>query len=330
MVTVEDQSSEKRGWMRQSYRQARRYRSMMFVPGQKLDWMRKAPRYGPDALVFDLEDGVPVPLKPSAREHVAEALTELKDEPVGRFVRVNGWRTHGRLLDDLMVVVRDGLDGVVLPKTEDVEDVSGLDLLLEELEASRGLPLGRIEILPLRETARAMYRVHEICLASERVKRVSGVGGSPVPGGDVTRELGTHPSDPESDVEIYLTGGSVVAARAAGVTEILAGSTTHVGDTDHMRRMAQRGRALGATGAFCFHPSQVPVVNEVFAPSMAEILEAQEILEVMAEGISQGDAAIRYNNRFVDYAHVRASRELLAQARAVGLDAGNIAGTSPP
>jgi post-segregation antitoxin (ccd killing protein) len=43
----------------------------------------------------------------------------------------------------------------------------------------------------------------------------------------------------------------------------------------------------------------------------------------MAEGISQGNAAIRYNNRFVDYAHVRASRELLAQARAVGIDVGN-------
>jgi citrate lyase subunit beta/citryl-CoA lyase len=314
--------------MRQSNRQARRYRSILFVPGQKLDWMRKAPQYGPDALVFDLEDAVPVPVKASARQRVAEALSELKDGPFGRFVRLNGWRSNGHLLEDLMVVVREGLDGVVLPKTEDVEDISGLDLLLGELEARRGLPAGGIEIVPLRETTRAMYRVHEICLASERVKRVSGVGGSPVPGGDVTRALGTHPSGPESDVELFLTGGSVVAARAAGVTEILAGSTTHVGDADHVRRMAQRGRALGATGAFCFHPSQVPVMNEVFAPSAAEILEAQEILAVMAEGVREGNAAIRYKNRFVDHAHVRTSLELLAQARATGIDVGNIASTS--
>jgi citrate lyase subunit beta/citryl-CoA lyase len=309
--------------MRQTYRKAKRYRSMLFVPGHKIDWMLKAPQYGSDALIFDLEDAVPVAMKPSARERIAEALDELKDGPFARFVRLNGWRTDGRLLEDLMVVVRDGLDGVVLPKTEDVEDVAGLDLLLGELEALRSLPVGSIEIVPLRETTRAMYRVHEICLASERVKRVSGVGGSPVPGGDVTRELGTHPSDPESDVELYLTGGCVVAARAAGVTEILGGSTTIIGDTKHVRRMAERAKTLGATGSLCFHPTQVPILNDVFAPSAAEILEAQEILQVMAEGVSQGHAAIRYNDRFVDYAHVRASLELLDHARSVGIDVGD-------
>ena len=31
------------------------YRSMMFVPGHRGDWMRKAPKYGADALVFDLD-----------------------------------------------------------------------------------------------------------------------------------------------------------------------------------------------------------------------------------------------------------------------------------
>ena len=38
---------------------AKPLRSVMFVPGNKEDWMRKAPQYGADALILDLEDSVP-------------------------------------------------------------------------------------------------------------------------------------------------------------------------------------------------------------------------------------------------------------------------------
>ena len=38
---------------------AKPLRSVLFVPGNKEDWMRKAPQYGPDALILDLEDSVP-------------------------------------------------------------------------------------------------------------------------------------------------------------------------------------------------------------------------------------------------------------------------------
>lgn len=32
---------------------------VLFVPGNKEDWMRKAPQYRADALILDLEDSVP-------------------------------------------------------------------------------------------------------------------------------------------------------------------------------------------------------------------------------------------------------------------------------
>ena len=36
------------------------YRSTMFVPGNRPDWIDKAPKYEPDALMIDLEDAVPI------------------------------------------------------------------------------------------------------------------------------------------------------------------------------------------------------------------------------------------------------------------------------
>ena len=47
---------------------AKPLRSMMYVPGNKEDWILKAPQYGADALIIDLEDSVPVSEKKNARE----------------------------------------------------------------------------------------------------------------------------------------------------------------------------------------------------------------------------------------------------------------------
>jgi citrate lyase subunit beta/citryl-CoA lyase len=73
------------------------------------------------------------------------------------------------------------------------------------------------------------------------------------------------------------------------------------------------------------HPSHVPIVNEVFSPSPAEIALARPLLETMADAIANsGTAASTHNGRMVDYAHVRSSVELLERARSLGLDVGEV------
>ena len=240
----------------------------------------------------------------------------------GRFVRVNGWRT-GNLLGDLTSVVCAGLDGAMLPKTEDVEDVVGLDLLLGELEMERGLPVGRIEIVPLCETARGMYMHYEICMASERIRRSGGGGGMP-PGGDGTRALGLHLTSEDGYESLFANGRGNLEARAAGVTQIMGGMTTKLNDLDLVRRLMVRSKSLGASGALAIHPSHIPVLNEVFSPTREEIAEAQEVIRVMKSAVARGDAAVRLGDRMVDYAHVRSALDLLRLAQGFGLDAGEI------
>ena len=40
--------------MRQTFGPAPQYRSLLFIPGHKLEWMLKAPKYQADALILDL------------------------------------------------------------------------------------------------------------------------------------------------------------------------------------------------------------------------------------------------------------------------------------
>lgn len=306
--------------MPQTFREARWYRSMLYVPGNKLDWMLKAPKYGADALIFDLEDTVELTQKAGARSAVASAIKELCTGPFGRFVRLNGWRT-GYLLDDLNAVVIDGLDGVALAKTEDPEDIAALDLVLGELERSRGLQVGRIEICPLAETAVAMYRLYDICMASQRVKR-AGAACGPTPGGDGARSLGINDATEEG---IYFGAYSVLQARAAGIVHVEASTTGRLDDLELVRRIGERSKRMGASWASAIHPSHIPVINEIYSPSQSEVDQARDIVSFFAEAASRGEAAVRYkSSMLLDYAPVRAAMDVLKKAQAAGLDVGSI------
>ena len=59
---------------------------MLYVPANKEDWIRKAPKYGADALILDLEDSVPEPEKITARGIVSRLVPELYGNGVTVFV----------------------------------------------------------------------------------------------------------------------------------------------------------------------------------------------------------------------------------------------------
>jgi len=307
--------------MPQTFRDAKCYRSMLFVPGHKLDWMLKAPKYGADALILDLEDAVGLAEKPAARAAVARAIKELRVEPIGLFVRLNGWRT-GHMLDDLSAVVIDGLDGVMLSKTEDPEDVAALDLVLGELERSRGLPVGGIEICPYAESAVAMYKLYAICMASRRVKR-AGAACGPGPGGDPARALGLR-LDEESDEAISFGAYSVLQVRAAGIMHVEGSMAGRLDDLELVRRLGERSKRMGASWASAIHPSHIPIINEIYSPSKSEIDEARDVVAAFAEAVARGEAAIRYKSKLVDYANVRVAMDVLKKAQSAGIEIGDV------
>lgn len=307
--------------MPQKLREARWYRSMLFVPGHRHDWMLKAPKYGADALLFDLEDSVPIAEKPAARTSVKEVIGKLSEKTFGRFVRLNGWRT-GWLLDDLDAIVVGGLDGVMLSKTEDPEDVAALDLVLGELERSRGLPVGNVEICPYAETASSMYKLYEICMASPRIKRAGGTSG-PVPAGDGARSLGLQYEE-EATEALFFGAYSALQARAAGIVRVEGAMTTKLDDLELVRRIGEKSKRLGASWASAIHPSHIPIINEIYSPSQVEIDEARSLVLAVAEGIAKGNAAVRYKSTLLGYAHARTAMDFLERAQAAGIDVGNV------
>jgi len=294
------------------------YRSILFVPGNRPDWMDKAPKYGPDALILDLEDAVPIAEKVEARQTVRAGIERLRERGVPIVVRVNGVNT-GLTGEDVEAIVTAGLIAVAVPKLERVEEVLKVDAWIELFERKAGLPLGTVEILALPETARGIMNAYQLATACPRVGNI--LGGVGARSGDVTKAIGYKWT--RSGLEtLYLASHVLLAARAAGIEYPIGGGSLEVGDTELVRAQLQRAREIGYRGALLIHPSAVPIANEAFAPSKEEIEWNKGVLRAMAEAERAGRAAVTYDGMMIDYAHVRNALDLLHQAEAFGLDVG--------
>lgn len=294
------------------------YRSVLFVPGNRPDWIDKAPKYGPDALIVDLEDAVPNAEKVAARSTVRAGIERLRERGVPIVVRVNGVNT-GLTGEDIEAIVTGGLVAVAIPKLEYVEEVLKVDAWIELFERKAGLPPGTVEILVLPETARGIMNVYQLATACSRVGNI--VGGVGARSGDVTKAIGYKWTRPGLET-LYMASHMLLAARAAGIEYPLAGGSLEVGDTELVRAQLQRAREVGFRGALLIHPSAVPIANDIFAPSQEEIEWNKGVLRAMAEAEQAGRAAVTYDGMMIDYAHVRNALDLLHQAEAFGMDVG--------
>ena len=293
---------------------AKPLRSELFVPGNKEDWMRKAPRYGADALILDLEDSVPPEEKSQARTLVRRMLEELGPAGQTLVVRVNRLET-GLTGDDLEAITCPHLYAVMLPKVEGPQEVFEVDVLLKHFERRMGMPVGTTLIDPALETAQGARQAYDIAVASPRVAHLGASGGK---GGDTARSIGFQWT-PQGMETLFLRSKVLVDSRAAGVPYPVTGGWMDIHDLEGLRAAARQAKGLGYTGMHLIHPSHVPVVNEVFTPTPEEIAQWQGLVRAMEERRSQGGAAVTYQGDMVDIAHEETARAMLEMARQLGV-----------
>lgn len=264
-------------------------RSALYVPAHRAPLVTKAWTAGADAVVLELEDGVPATAKAEARRAMRQALSA--PVPVRAEVRVNG-RGSGLLLDDLRAVAGTVASAVRLPKTESSADVELVAGVLEELGSEA-------EVLPILENARGIAAAHEIA-AHPRV------GGLLLGEEDLRADLGC-----DSEGLTGVRQAVVLAARAAGLPSPLQSVWTALGDPAGLRRDCEEGKRLGFRGRSVIHPAQIPVVHDVYTATESEVAWAHGLI-ALAE-TTHGGGAVLEDGTFVDDATVARARRLLAE-----------------
>lgn len=281
-----------------------RLRSLLFVPAVHEGRIEKALGLEADAVVFDLEDAVAVSEKPRARDAVQRWFRRPRSCLL--YVRINAVRTPFAH-DDLASVADAGVDGIVLPMTEEDSDVRIVDWLLTHWERERGLDVGAIEILPIVETARGLDGAREILSSSLRVRQAAFGGGDWCADTGMNWTSG-NPGLAAARFEL------AVASRVTGRRPPIDTAFADVRDQAAFTVEAILARDMGYQGKFCIHPAQVEHANRTFAPSRAEVERAREIWSGFVASEADGVAAIVINDQFVDYPVAQAARAILERA----------------
>ncbi len=242
------------------------WRSLLYVPAHNEKFIGSAARRGADAVILDLEDGVPPAHKDAARRGLEEAAASVGVDGGNVLVRIN--RPWGLAWRDLEAVVAAGVGWVILPKVETAAQVGVVAEYLGELEAIYEREPTRL--LLLTESARGLLAAPDILGSSPRVCAA-------IPGNeDLATELGIEP-DPA--FMLYTHMPLILAARAAGVALLgLIGSGANFRNAEAYRQRAQLARSWGFGGATCVHPSQVAILNDVFAPNVSEVNWARAVV----------------------------------------------------
>jgi citrate lyase subunit beta/citryl-CoA lyase len=92
-----------------------------------------------------------------------------------------------------------------------------------------------------------------------------------------------------------------------------------IDDAEGLLAAATRAAELGFDGKWAIHPSQVPIANEVFAPTAEQIAAARDSIEVYRASERDGVGAIGRGGQLVDAAHMRHAATTLHRAALAGL-----------
>jgi citrate lyase subunit beta / citryl-CoA lyase len=295
-------------------------RSWMFVPGNRQRMIEKSLGLTVDAVMMDIEDGVAPAEKDAARQQIASCLDQvagrLKAEGRVRtpamFVRINAVG-HERMRDDLALVLRQGLEGLVLPKLESPDQIRVVDQILNRREPEVELARGSVRLLVAIESPQGMFNAYAIASASPRV--IGLMFGAE----DFSREL-SLPLRREGEARdlLYARSALVMAASCAHV-QAIDGVWTDLQDPEGLKTFALQSRRLGFSGMSLIHPSQVDVVNAAFTPTAEEVDYAGRVLKAFDEARARGEGAVAFGGQLLDLPIVDRAQQTLALAESLGV-----------
>ncbi|MCX5045092.1 aldolase/citrate lyase family protein [Aldersonia sp. NBC_00410] len=235
--------------------------AMRVAPEYARTWLLRAATRPPeaearqraDAVVLDLEDGVPAAHKDAAR------VTAARWFAAGgcAWVRINAVDTPHWRADIAAVGTWQGVQGVMLAKSESGEHVA----------RTRNALGDRLPVIALIESALGVEE-------AVRIAQVPGVFRLAFGTGDYRRDTGTAATDLAM---AYPRSRLVIASRIATLPGPIDGPTL---DPDHdvVRARTRTAIELGMTGKLTLDETQAPVINQAASPSTAEVTRARRLL----------------------------------------------------
>jgi len=284
------------------------FRSLLFIPGNNERFLKKSIKLQADILCFDLEDSVPSNEKEAARILVARYLASRQGENDSFiYVRINSFDS-GLVDGDLERIVMNGLDGIVLPKIGNSEEVTQIIHKIDAIVSKRKLTSG-IRIIPSIETAKGVVNANSIASSHKNVTAlVFGVF-------DYLYDMNIDVEYDDFVSYNYARSKIPVDARAAGI-DALDGIWQNVNDIDGLIKDAAIAKKLGYSGKTLIHPSHINPVHDIFRPTKKQIEWAKKVLAELQDTFEKGNVrgAKLLEGKMIDAVHYKQAKAVISAA----------------
>lgn len=261
-----------------------RLRSFMFLPAHNKKFLDKAIVGEADALILDMEDGVPQFRRADAREIIISYSAKgLFDQRKNIFIRINPINTED-FIADIDKLTLANIDGFMPSKVDTAKDIEFIDRLLDFYERKKGYPTGKYKLAPLIETTKAIDNVSEIAKASSRLVALC-FGGE-----DYLNDLGSVFTYQESAF-LYPRAALVNAARANNLLPI---DTPYldIKDVDGFKERCKIAYKNGFAGGLVLSPRQIDAANEAYSPDEEKINFSRRVIEAVRQANEEGVSGV--------------------------------------
>ena len=280
-------------------------RSLIFVPSNSKRFIEKAKALNADIICFDLEDSVPLNEKDIARQMITDALTKREEYKSNIYIRINSLES-GLAFSDINAIIQEGIDGIVIPKVNDEDEVNKVEQLISTLENQRGICEDSIKLMPSIETAKGVVNAYPIAKSVQRINAlVFGVF-------DFLYDMHLDYIEDDGIEYRYARSKIPVDARAAGLAA-LDGIWQKVDDIEGFKKDANIAKRLGYSGKTIIHPNQIEPIHKIFIPSKNEIEWAKKVLEALKDSIEMGlgKGAVKLEGKMIDAVHYKQAKAIL-------------------
>lgn len=268
-----------------------------------------------DNVTYDLEDSVTPRLKPLARRQLGTHLANLTSRPPAISeiaVRINAVSSASALDDLTALAPIPSVDAVVVPKVQSAADLNFVADVLRHLAPERQSQHSKhpISIIALIESARAIVDLASICKASPHLS------GLIFAAEDFALDLSLTRT-PSLTEFLYARSAIVTAARAFSLPSAidLVCTSYRGGEASaSLEQECRAGKSMGFNGKQCIHPSQLQLVQKLFAPTQAEVEWAVRVSIADEKAAASGRGAWTLDGRMIDAPVVGACRAIVAKA----------------
>lgn len=177
-----------------------------------------------------------------------------------------------------------------------------------------------VRIIALVESARAVMDLKAICAASPYLSGLIFAAEDFALDLSITRT-------PELKEFLYARSAIATAARAFDLPSTIDLVTTAFRGEEGMNTLrveSEDGKRMGYNGKQCIHPSQVEVVQDVFAPSQDELTWAIRVVVADEKADKQGRGAWTLDGKMIDVPVVGKAKALVKKADLCGMDVASV------